>query len=923
MKKDKIIKNTCGAISLMLALLIVPFYAVAGILVEVSRYQSALTGLDDAMNTSALSVLAEYDAFLQSRFGLLAMAQKDDPSMTGGYAGATSLEKTFKKYLKAQDTTDTRSFRTTDVNAAGVYPLADMDILRAQILDYSTLTIPTMMVYEFGGDGLQKMITEVQNSIPYLKFLKVGSAVADAATKKLDVVDKIKAAKESVQSLSEKTKAYNAAHSMLNDALNELKQVTKEKPGEGASDQEIETYNKRYEEALDKAQAAKKDYVKKLEKELQSTSSLNEDLKGVAEAQSAASDGLINIGKVAIEVVGDNATTKVDPNGKSTTLSGQIEDVKKSLEKKDLKQKEREALQTRLEGLKKQQVELKNIDNAVNAAAAGMDSSQANKFLQDYNTDSCTTAIQGLQKELSQIKDLDLSMLGDEGQIAEIQSSLHLTDMSKLSDAKNFTVLLKEAELLRDKADSNVSLFSSIAEALSAIMSLSVTYDPKLQSVIDTDYYNENFGGLPGEKDRRDSAYSLESPYEQQDEILAQANLYAMDIVNDVMDMTVWLNGVSSGQSIDEFKEGQGLTKIGKLIQSMSSMLNMVTMGAQIISNLTNITSEVGDHTYLVGYLNYMTTNRTDYDSKKTMSGVSIKDAGGLAPEVEKSQNNLTAILSAKEEINYSFCGAETEYLLFGNKHEKANQRALFYTILALRVALDYNPVTSNIEAMALCSGLAGALSLFGIPYKATEMLAKTFLVVAEAFLDTVLICNGAEDIPFIKASSDIHLCAKGLPALIESVQNLVVMTEAQKKEMEAKLKKIEIGGAIVGDMGSDGESAKDLVSLEGSKGAYIGDNKLCMTYERCLLIMMMVWNEKDLVKRFSNLVEMEAAQKNMADQNSLSGDLFGNRPEFDLDRAYTALRMNVRGEFVSVLPVPTFSKNSIWKTDRVMYRGY
>ena len=56
MKKDKMIKNTCGAISLMLALLVVPFYAVAGILVEASRYQSALTGLDDAMNLSLIHI---------------------------------------------------------------------------------------------------------------------------------------------------------------------------------------------------------------------------------------------------------------------------------------------------------------------------------------------------------------------------------------------------------------------------------------------------------------------------------------------------------------------------------------------------------------------------------------------------------------------------------------------------------------------------------------------------------------------------------------------------------------------------------------------------------------------------------------------------------------------------------------------------
>ena len=153
MKKDKMIKNTCGAISLMLALLVVPFYAVAGILVEASRYQSALTGLDDAMNTSALSVLSDYDSFLQSRFGLLAMAQNDDPSVDNGYTGNKDLEEAFQKYLNAQDTTDTRSFRTTSAAAAGVYPLADTDILKAQVLDYSTLTLPTVLVSEFGSTG--------------------------------------------------------------------------------------------------------------------------------------------------------------------------------------------------------------------------------------------------------------------------------------------------------------------------------------------------------------------------------------------------------------------------------------------------------------------------------------------------------------------------------------------------------------------------------------------------------------------------------------------------------------------------------------------------------------------------------------------------------------------------------------------------
>lgn len=49
----------------------------------------------------------------------------------------------------------------------------------------------------------------------------------------------------------------------------------------------------------------------------------------------------------------------------------------------------------------------------------------------------------------------------------------------------------------------------------------------------------------------------------------------------------------------------------------MKSMLSMVTAGANILSNLSNIKADIGDHLYLVGYLNYTTTNRTDYASKR------------------------------------------------------------------------------------------------------------------------------------------------------------------------------------------------------------------------------------------------------------------------------------------------------------------
>ena len=414
MKKDKIIKNTCGAISLMLALLIVPFYAVAGILVEASRYQSALTGFDDAINTSALSVLADYDTFLQSRFGLLAMSQNDDPSVDNGYTGNKSLEEAFRKYLKAQDTTDTRSFRTTSATAAGVYPLADTDILKAQIQDYSTLTIPTMLASEFGSTGLQGVIKEVQNSIPGLKFLKVGSSIADTATKTLDVTKKLEKAKDSVKSLNEKTDSYDAAHSAFDNALNELKKTMEEKPGENATLDELDEYGKRYEQALENAQKAKKEYEKKLQAEIKSTESLNKDLKDVAKTQDEVLDGWVNVGKDAVNAIGDAKKTKVDTSGKETTvttLSGQINETKKALKKEGITAEEKTKLEDQLKQLQKQEADLKTVSNAANATVNAADSSQANKILKDYNTDSCGTAISGLTEELNRVKDMDLSDL--------------------------------------------------------------------------------------------------------------------------------------------------------------------------------------------------------------------------------------------------------------------------------------------------------------------------------------------------------------------------------------------------------------------------------------------------------------------------------------------------------------------------------
>lgn len=136
--KERLIKRTEGIISLLLIVLLVPFYSVAAILEEVGRYQSALRGLDSAISSSEMSVLAQYDQFLMDRFALLAIDQNKN------------IDQQFLSYLKKQDTQDTRSFSLSNAQtkATGVYPLADIEVLYQQINEFSTYTVPTKLILE-------------------------------------------------------------------------------------------------------------------------------------------------------------------------------------------------------------------------------------------------------------------------------------------------------------------------------------------------------------------------------------------------------------------------------------------------------------------------------------------------------------------------------------------------------------------------------------------------------------------------------------------------------------------------------------------------------------------------------------------------------------------------------------------------------
>lgn len=936
MKMEKLRRDTCGAISLMLALLIVPFYSVAGVLVEASRYKSALSGLDDAINTSAMAVLAQYDQFLMDRFGLMAVGQSEGNSLANGFTGQKSIEKQFTKYLNAQDTTDTRSFDLSSIQAAGVYPLADLDVLRAQIDTYSATAVPMMLASDFGASGLQDIIGNLQKNIPYLGYLKAAGSGSKAVSKTVDYVSALDDASSSVKKLSEKNEVYNTAYNDYNSALDELQKHLQNQPSADADTETMDAYAEKYNELKQKALEAQKEYKKSLQDEIDSTEKLSSNLVKATQKKNEEKDAYLTVSKDLAYATADAAVSKTeevkrddegniikDKNGNAVkeketqTLNKQIEEKEKLLKNENISALDRQKTEAELKNLKDLKNDLNTTKKAVDGVASGTDSSQTNKILDKYNTDTCKDAMSGLLEEMDTLKNADLDKLDADG-ILKLQQSLHKTDMSQLADYNQFDSLLQKALNASKTTDSKVGFWSELAKTMSTFMDLSITYDPKLQSEINTTYYQENFNGLPGDKNRNLSENSLESPYEQQDSILAKAN--KDKVLIEAFAAGTWkpdLSGSVVGLLGNSQKAGDAKTTVGKLLKTVESLMNIISQATSFISTIANLDTDALENTILLpAYMRYMTTNRTEYASATALTGTNIKGAGGLANEVANSQYNMAAWVQAKPETNYSFCGAETEYLIIGDTSEKANQRAIFKYLMVIRLLTDFYPVTSNSEVKALCDGAAAVLAALGAPYDLMCVILQALAVVMEAYFDTVLICNGSDSIAVIKGTDDIFLSAKGIPKLIGSVQRLTSVSEDDKKLIAEKLGSLEEKGGIRAAFTTDGESREDYLSPSDGVG-------IKMDYSSYLLIFMMMESKTVLLKRFANLIQMEATQRNLVNKASMSQSMSGQYPKFDLDKAYTALRTEVKGKFVSVLPVPTLSKNSIWKADRVIYRGY
>lgn len=204
----KYINGIKGAISLFLAVLMTPFLSIAMMLVEVDRYNSAISIFDEAMGVSAVSTLANYDEYIHKRWGLLCLGQEED---------ADAL---YAEYLAVNSGVIGSEMEVESVSTEGLYPLSDTSILKNQVLEFGKLNSPTELATEFGDVTNAVKLLEEKANIGDIASI-FGSGV-DAIGSTITLVDSVEALKEHSENLEEYEDSYETSYNEFYDAVDAL-----------------------------------------------------------------------------------------------------------------------------------------------------------------------------------------------------------------------------------------------------------------------------------------------------------------------------------------------------------------------------------------------------------------------------------------------------------------------------------------------------------------------------------------------------------------------------------------------------------------------------------------------------------------------------------------------------------------------------
>ena len=689
-----------GAISLLLILAILPLFSMMAAIVEAERYQDAVKALDEALGSSALSTLSQYDSYLLERFGLLAVKQTADEQF---------ITSQMDKYLHLQKTTDMigAGVATATVRAEGVYPLADTAVLRQQVTSYANILAPAAVAMDLAE--LDVLVKEVEKGFgtAFTETATLINSGSDLIDNSLDLYDAVEEAKSAMDSLSSEMDAYKTKYreyAATMEALQKEKEKEPTPPTPPAqtvppvsptppapptgNEPDPDVAQEAYQEALTI-------YQEQMETYREALITYQEEQTAYQDAQSQYRSEL-QLWNERVQTLRNSATSA--KNAYATSISG-VESALSELEGKikDAQEAKNEfanagvalaadvaSAKMKIEadsGSEDEKKLAKNFAEVEGSLKDAYDSTadSVNEKLSKLSTSEFESAMRAVQEEKRLAKETDASDV-----LSTVLANQHngvVNQLQKFQDKSELNNLMDEMEEDAEQAGW-LDMLLALFDVINSLFNTELFADGELSVTIDVN----GIGGLPSGKN------SPENAYEAGDDALSRRYLREIDpdynerdpfgldgaptltifqlIINTILEI------VSARQAI---KDAHGIRAKWQAFKNcLNNCKNLVFQLDQVRNHFKSVQS-VYERLLIMSYMAYNLPNRTNYSDGKTLTGYQYAKAA-LAPSVTGSNIPLIGdILSAfTPNRNYSFSGAELEYIIWGNQSELANQFGVF-----------------------------------------------------------------------------------------------------------------------------------------------------------------------------------------------------------------------------------------------------
>lgn len=949
------INGTKGAISLFLAVLMTPFLTIALMLVEVGRYNSAVSLLDEVMSISSISTLANYDSYLHDRWGLLALDQGVD------------LQTVYADNLENNVQIMGDSLKVNKMTLNATYDLAQSNVLRAQILEYSKLNVPTKLAMEVFN--LADIVKNLESKMT--GFRNMASLVTrgvDAIDSAITIAESAEKLKESANKLDGLRTEYEAKYVAFETAMNTL------------------ISNLQRKRSLESQ-------LSQLERELKDLRDELDDLLGEQKKQEEESEE------------DDGTTETTEPTETTVPTEAESEEVK--AKRKEIEEKEKE--------INRVNREIRALNNTIgsNRSTAVAARDQYAAVLQQIASElgnfktlmaDCSDAVKSIQNDIAgavtdilsleaEMFELEKSLEDEKKTLEKYQKDLedmenNGTDTSDSAYVETYKKMMEQEKKVNDLQVqlADMETEASACEAASnGVGKMADEWSTSFKDYSDATLgkaisgfeelrakvleVNPNAATANTAKITREvykqvalagyiNAADIDKYLKEQEKELKNGTLKALldglvAIYNGIMGLSIFFDddldacidvgyynlnfgGLPGGSAAEggligvigsigtlcntvktvkeEWDDKAYISALWELRNLGSNIVDVfASIGEMLVQLLESITELFTGYEkwYYSAYCAYTLTCRTDHDqtggvSMSTMTGSVGSDS---FPEEEKNMEipvfgELFALIDTiNTYINstgsdLSFSGAELEYILLGSNSEIANQLYVFCAIYLIRLIVCAPVISSNVEVQALAaSATLGYPVVMGLYY---------FL---EPLVQTILLVNGKSQglLP-----TTIYLSPSGLPKLVQALVSFCHMTDQEAKKLGQNMVD------AFAESQEDYDAEKEKLEVPAEEDDETGDKKkkkkaFELSYrDYCLLILLVTVKKDQQIARLSNIIQMETLTyyKNK-----------GASFTFDLRKAYTYIDATADVDISQIMP--SLTDSSWFSVTRQISRGY